>query len=114
MLSSVFRRTLFRSGTLLSAQRLLPCAVSHNGPLTWPVERGFSTTSSNLNSGPNAGSEPEKSKPKSTGDQTRSSKKLARSDKTQGKTKVRAKKAGAKQKSMSHPCILACVLDSII
>jgi len=102
MLSSVIRRTLFRSGTLLSAQRLLPCAISHNGPLTWPVERGFSTTSSNLNPGPNADSEPE-SKSKSTRNQTRSSKKVTRRDKTQGKTKASAKKAGAKQKVTIKP-----------
>lgn len=85
MLSSVLRRTILRSGTLLSAQRLLPCTISPNLPLTWPVQKGFATNV-----------EPE-SKRKSTGGKTRSNSKVARKDKTKEKTDG-STKAKAKQR----------------
>ncbi|KAH9061180.1 hypothetical protein EDB87DRAFT_1612353 [Lactarius vividus] len=96
MLSFVLRRTLLRSGALLSV-RGLPCAISPNRPLTWPVKRGFATTSGDLDSGSTADFELG-SKPKSPGRKTGSGTKVARKDKTKGKTKRRGKKASAEQK----------------
>jgi hypothetical protein len=93
MLSSVLRRTLLRSGTLLSARRLLPCTISPNPPLKWPVQRGFATNA-----------EPE-SKLKSTGGKTRSNTKGAPKDKTKEKTDGSAKNAKVKPKSMCRPYI---------
>ncbi|KAI9457627.1 hypothetical protein BJY52DRAFT_1271952 [Lactarius psammicola] len=102
MLSFVLRRTLLRSGTLLSARRLLPCTVTPNLPLTWPVQRGFVTTSDDLNSGSTAGSDP-KSKPKSTSRKTRSGEKVTHEDNTKGTDKPSTKKAKAEKKITIKP-----------
>ena len=110
MLSSVIRRTLLRSGTLFSVQRPLPCAISPNRPLTWPVQRGLATTSGDLDSGSPADSEPE-SKPKYTSRKARSSKKVTGKDKTSGKKRDKKKKE-VEQKSMC-PTSWSGVLDSI-
>ncbi|KAI9438520.1 hypothetical protein H4582DRAFT_1949191 [Lactarius indigo] len=101
MLSFVLRRTLLRSLTLLSA-RGLPCAISPNRPLTWPVKRGFAATSGDLDSGSTADSELE-SRSKPPGRKTGSGKKVARKDKTEGKTRRSEKKALVKQKITIKP-----------
>ncbi|KAH9003312.1 hypothetical protein EDB86DRAFT_2891417 [Lactarius hatsudake] len=102
MLSFVFRRTLLRSGTLLSSRGLLPCAIAPNRPLTWPVKRGFATTSGDLDSGSTADSELG-SKRKSSNRKTGSGTKVVRKAKAEGKTKRSAKKAPAKPKITIKP-----------
>ncbi|KAH9173830.1 hypothetical protein EDB89DRAFT_1956492 [Lactarius sanguifluus] len=102
MLSFVFRRALLRSGTLLSSRGLLPCAIAPNRPLTWPVKRGFATTSGDLDTGSTADSELG-SKPKSSDRKTGSGTKEARKDKTKRKTKRSAKKTPVKQKIAIKP-----------
>ncbi|KAH9026832.1 hypothetical protein EDB85DRAFT_2291757 [Lactarius pseudohatsudake] len=101
MLSFVLRRTILRSGTLLSPRGLLPCAIAPNRPLTWPVKRGFATTSGDVDSG-STDSELG-SKPKSSDKKAGSGTKVVRKAKTEGKTKRSAKKAPAKPKITIKP-----------